>query len=129
LGADQRILLVDDEPDILVIIRRTLERRGFHVDTFSDPEAAMARFEAAPQDYPLVISDIRMPSINGYRLAERVRVANPATRVILTSAYDVFEYEFPKELPRTCANEFISKPFTTGQICEAARRHFAPLTI
>lgn len=125
MGADQRILVVDDEPDILVIIRRTLERWGFNVDTFSDPEAAIARFEAAPQDYPLVISDIRMPSINGYRLAERVKAA----KVILTSAYDVFEYGFPEELPRACANEFISKPFTTGQICEAAKRHFAPLTI
>ena len=71
-----RILAVDDELDILTIIKMSLERYNHKVDTFSNPLKALSHFEKNPA-YDLVITDIRMPYMTGYELASRLRAIDP----------------------------------------------------
>ena len=67
----KRIAVVDDEPDITNVLKKGLERNGFIVDTFNDPQAALASFQ--PMHYDIMIIDIRMPRINGFDLYRQVK--------------------------------------------------------
>ena len=62
----RRVLVVDDEPDICLTLKIILERYGFTVDSFADPNTALKNFK--PGLYDLVILDIKMPQISGFEL-------------------------------------------------------------
>jgi putative nucleotidyltransferase with HDIG domain len=103
----KRVLFVDDEPRILDGLRRMLRpRRGeWEVSFASSGQAALAELESAPAD--LVVTDMRMPVIDGVQLLSRVRERNPETlRVILSGHTD------PGAAVRAAgvAHQFISKP-------------------
>jgi DNA-binding response OmpR family regulator len=63
LCVHERIAVVDDEPDIMNVLKKGFERNGFTVDIFNDPQAAPASIR--PRYYDLVIIDIQMPRMNG----------------------------------------------------------------
>lgn len=73
------ILVVDDNPDKLTLIQAALTLAGYHVTTATDGDEALAAIESYQPD--LVITDVMMPRINGYELAQRIR-ANPVTKFI-----------------------------------------------
>jgi CheY-like chemotaxis protein len=90
------ILVVDDDHDIVGLIRRLLERHGYNIVGFTDPIAALKHFELDKKRFGLVISDIRMPQMNGYELVKRVKTLKPETKVILMSAFEINREEFSK---------------------------------
>ena len=63
--------MVDDEPDITVTLKTTLEDNGFFVDTFNNPALALSTFK--PGLYGLALLDIRMPEMNGFQLCRKLR--------------------------------------------------------
>jgi two-component system, probable response regulator PhcQ len=80
-----RIMLVDDEPNILNALRRALAGEPYAIEAYTDPEQALERFDAAPCD--LVLSDYRMPRMNGVALLEAVKARQPDTLRIILSGY------------------------------------------
>jgi DNA-binding NtrC family response regulator len=80
-----KILLVDDEPDLRVSLGDVLREEGHAVDLASDGEAAMACLAAQP--FHLVISDVRLPKLDGLTLLRRIRRDFPTTEVLLMTAY------------------------------------------
>lgn len=85
----KRILIVDDEPDLRVILRAALEARGYDCEEAEDGLTALDRIEQTPPD--LVISDVLMPRMNGWQLMARLS-ADPERRrlpvILLTAAPD-----------------------------------------
>ena len=79
IESKSNILVVDDNPDKLGLLQTALSMAGYHVRTASDGEEAIAAIEAYQPD--LVITDVMMPRMNGFELAERIR-ANPLTKFI-----------------------------------------------
>ncbi|HEX4406243.1 MAG TPA: response regulator, partial [Polyangia bacterium] len=79
------ILLVDDEPDLRVSLGQVLRDEGHAVDMASDGEAAIARLSA--RSFDLVVSDVRLPKVDGLTLLRRVRREFPSTEVLLMTAY------------------------------------------
>jgi two-component system, cell cycle response regulator len=79
MAAESNILVVDDNPDKLGLIEAALRLAGYNVRTAVDGEEALMAIYAYQPD--LVITDVMMPKMNGYELAERIR-ANPQTRFI-----------------------------------------------
>ena len=79
MAAESNILVVDDNPDKLGLLEAALRIAGYNVRTAVDGEEALAAIDSYPPD--LVITDVMMPKMNGYELAERIR-ANPQTRFI-----------------------------------------------
>ncbi len=73
-----RLLLVDDEPTLLQLLRRYLERQGFDVDTAESAEMALSTFNLDPQRYDFVITDLTLPGLNGAELLEQIRSENPS---------------------------------------------------
>jgi YesN/AraC family two-component response regulator len=105
-------MVVDDERDILSIIKRGLELKNrFHVDTFIDAENALESLKKKPDDYyDLVLTDIRMPKINGFELYRRIKENNPKMKIVFITAFEINREEFTKVIPSLDVIDFISKP-------------------
>jgi two-component SAPR family response regulator len=84
------IVVVDDERDIANQIKRSLESiDGLKVYTFTDPFAALEYFNSGCKDHhDLVISDIKMPGMNGYEFVKQVKKIHPQVKVILMSSFE-----------------------------------------
>lgn len=80
-----RILVVDDEPQILASLKRLLVRRGYEVSTAMHAEAALAMLPALAPD--VVISDFKLPGLNGAQLLDAVSKSVPTARRVLLSGY------------------------------------------
>jgi DNA-binding NtrC family response regulator len=98
---------------------------GISVVAFNDPIVALEHFADNKQNYALVISDLRMPSINGLELLKRIKSSSPNVRTILMSAFNL---EFD-ELYRTYSDEgiidsSIEKPVTIDALCQRVRDEF-----
>lgn len=67
----KRILLVDDEADVISLFKMILEMNGFEVDSYTDPLEALSNFKA--NSYDLALLDIRMPNLNGFELYKKIK--------------------------------------------------------
>ena len=103
-----RVVVIDDEPITLKQLRRILEKEGYRVSTFSNPQRALAHLETAACD--LVISDVRMPTMNGLELMSRIKARFPAIEVILITGYASLDGAV--EATREGAFYYLEKPFT-----------------
>jgi len=86
-GDGSRVLYVDDEEALVFLVRRLLERRGYAVSVFTDPEAAMAAFRAAPDAFDVVVTDFNMPKLSGLDVARIVRELRPDVPIAIASGY------------------------------------------
>jgi len=111
-----RVLLVDDEPDIVDVVKRGLEMRGLLVDAFVDPEKALQAFR--PDTYDIAILDVRMPKINGFQLYREILKRDDKVRVRFFTAFEDFREEFKRAFPDLVERRFIKKPTTIGKIAE-----------
>ncbi|MFL6382344.1 MAG: response regulator [Nitrososphaeraceae archaeon] len=107
------ILVVDDERDIANQIKRSLESvDGFKACTFTDPFAALEHFNLGYEDHQIVISDIRMPGMNGYEFLKQVKKINPQVKIILMSSFEINDNELLDVLPDVKIDTFLQKPFS-----------------
>jgi response regulator RpfG family c-di-GMP phosphodiesterase len=104
------ILLVDDELDIVNSVKRWLKADGFNVHGFTNPMQALEYFQINYDKIDLVLSDIRMPGMNGYELVKKIKAIRPETKVIFMTALETDHQELSKELPTIRIDRFISKP-------------------
>ena len=111
-----KILLVDDEPDIVQSVKERLEMRGLSVDAFDDPEKALQAFK--PDTYDIAILDIRMPKMNGFRLYREIEKRDAKVRVRFFTAFETYREEFKKAFPELDERRFIKKPLTISKIAE-----------
>ena len=104
----QSILTVDDEFDIVAVLRQVLQKQGYTVFGFTDPVLAFEHFRLNSTQYGLIITDIRMPTMNGFELAEKIKVIKPSAKIVFMSAFEVGDLESllsPFKRP-----DFIRKP-------------------
>jgi CheY-like chemotaxis protein len=117
-----RIMAVDDEPDILNIVKISLTKWGYKVDAFTDPVAALDHFSQNASAYSLILTDIKMPSMSGQELARRARETRPDIKVMIMTAFEV-DKALKEALPSIETNGFLQKPFHTADVCVAVKRH------
>jgi DNA-binding NtrC family response regulator len=107
------IVVVDDERDIVNQIKRSLESMdGLKVYTFTDPFAALEHFNSGCKDHHIVISDIRMPRMNGYEFVKQVRKIEPQVKIILMSSFEIDDNNLLHVLPGVKIDTFLQKPFS-----------------
>jgi DNA-binding response OmpR family regulator len=111
-------MFVDDEKDILSTVKRGLEsNNAFTVDTFSSGESALQAFESHPENYyDLVITDIRMPKMNGFELYRRIKEKNQSMKIAFITAFEINKEEFNKVMPSVNVIDFISKPLSVSSL-------------
>lgn len=118
-----RIMIVDDESDILSVIKRGLESKNdFVVDTFSKGDDAIDNFQNhPPKYYDLVITDIRMPKVNGFELYRKIKDTDPSMKIAFITAFEINKEEFSKVIPSVNVTHFISKPVSISKLREKIR--------
>jgi CheY-like chemotaxis protein len=108
------IVLVDDEPDVRIILRRLLASVADGYDLVAVGTGAAALEALAARPVPLLITDYHMQGMNGLELAQKVKAAAPTTMVVLTSAYATPDLE--KRAQAAGADYFVPKPFPFDQL-------------
>jgi len=103
------IMIVDDEPDVLLTYESFLSNAGFNVSTFEEPFNALAEFTSNPRLYDLIILDIRMENLNGLQLYQCMKAINPASKLLFASALDAAK-ELTSILPDIQSQDIIKKP-------------------
>jgi DNA-binding response OmpR family regulator len=114
-----KLMVVDDERDILRIIKRDLEadENPFKVDVFHSSELALQEFDSHPRDYyDLILTDIRMPKMNGFELYRRIKEKNPSMKIAFITAFEINRDEFNKVLPSIDVKDFIIKPISMSDL-------------
>lgn len=115
-----RVLLVDDEPDITIGFKVMLEHKGFKVDAFNDPLAALEGFQ--PGNYDLLVLDIRMPKMDGFKLFEELRKLDKDVKVVFVTAFDVNYEALRTMFPELTIDSFIRKPVDADHLANTLRR-------
>ena len=118
-------MVVDDEADIINLMKISLGQLGYPVFGFTSPSVALEHFQRDAKKYSLVISDIRMPAMNGCELVKKIQNLQPETKVLLTSAFEINPHDFSKELPSVRVDGFISKPASLKQISIMVKSHMS----
>ena len=113
----KRILIVDDEPDIISLFEMVLKMSGFEVDAYNDSLLALSNFK--PNSYGLVLLDIRMPKISGFELYKRMRNIDDRIKVCFMTAFEDYDREFKETFPTLDeAKCFIRKPKAIEDLVE-----------
>jgi DNA-binding response OmpR family regulator len=116
-----RVVIVDDEQDILDTLGRGLKARGYDVSLFQDP--AQALFDYRPGKYDFHIIDIRMPGMSGFDLARQIWQQDPKATVCFLTAFEIFEDEARKVFKDLNSNCFVKKPITPSALAEHLQIH------
>ncbi len=106
-----RILFVDDDKDILLTIKKSLEYHGFIVDTFSNPLEALSSFK--PESYDLVLIDIKMPEMSGFEFHQELQkktTYGTEIKICFITAYEIYFETLKREFPELYGGCFIRKP-------------------
>lgn len=106
------ILVVDDDDDVRTVLAETLTEFGYEVEQASSGEAAIAVLDRR-DDIGLLITDVRMPGMNGLELAERARQRDARLRIIVISGYF---------LPQSIDQQFLKKPFRIQELVGAVSK-------
>ena len=106
------ILLLDDEIIVGNRLGPTLEKVGYEVEVFEDPEKALNRIHE--KEFDIVVTDIMMPDVNGIQVLEEVRKKSDTTRVIIITGYATVA--LAREAMDKGAFDMIAKPFKPSEL-------------
>jgi two-component system response regulator ChvI len=116
-----KILIVDDEPDLTQVSKLALQYHGFKVDSFNDPQEALTKFRAGL--YDLIILDIKMPKMDGFELYHEIKKKDNNANVCFLTASELYYEEFRKK--EYCAldrNLFIRKPIENEELVKEVNK-------
>lgn len=116
---NERILVVDDEPNMLRLLKTILtDRTGYEVDTTNNPLEVSRMLQE--KDYDLVISDLKMPLVDGIDLIDIIRKIDAKLPIVIITAYGTLETA--EEAVQKGAYDFITKPFRKEAILITVKR-------
>ena len=121
---NRMVSVVDDDVGTATFFHEALRQNieGISVFSFTDPVEAFEHFIENKETYALVISDLRMPGLNGLELLKKVKTSNPKVRTILMSAYNFEEEEkFQRYMEEAVINSTIEKPVTMNRLYQRVR--------
>ena len=116
-----KILVVDDEAVIREGVKRILERSDMEVATSSGGRAALAMMQET--DFDLVVTDLKMPGMNGIEVLKAIKVLQPEVPVIIITGYSTVDTAV--EAMKNGAFDYIAKPFTPDQLTEKVTKALA----
>ena len=122
------ILIVDDEIDILSVIRRRLEEYGFNICSFTKPDIALDHYKVSPKTHHLIISDLQMPKMNGFEFIRKVKEINSNVKVFLMTCFEMNDLELlllsvSSSSTKLKIDECIPKPFSIEKLIILINKH------
>lgn len=119
-GGNERILLVDDEAAIVLMVQMMLEKLGYRVTTRTSSLEALAAFKASPHRFDLVITDMAMPNMTGDELARALRSINPGVPIIICTGFSTRIDE--KSAAAMGVDGFLMKPVVKVELANRVRK-------
>ena len=119
-GGNERILLVDDEPQILKLTARVLKKYGYIVTTAKDGRSALEIFKRNPLNFDLVISDVSMPKLSGDKLALQILAVLPTMPILLASGYS--ENISEEVIMKAGVKGVLDKPISEDELSRMVRQ-------
>ncbi len=113
-----RLAVIDDEPMVCQRLRQVFRRSDFEIETFGAGRPALERM--AHQPFQLILTDIRLPDIDGLEILKRIKKEHPGTEVILMTGYATLDQAV--EAVKKGAFYYLSKPFTPDQVRAVVKR-------
>ncbi|TLX66620.1 MAG: response regulator [Thaumarchaeota archaeon] len=111
ISKNRLVAIVDDEADITKLFRDALGVvSGITIFTFTDPIIALEHIMINKTKYVLIISDLRMPGLNGMELIKKVKNMNRLVRTVLMTAFDFDDELFQQYIETQIINGFLQKP-------------------
>jgi two-component system response regulator AtoC len=114
----RRVLIADDEESIRHVLTELLHERGYEVRAVSDGEEAVK--ELSSSDYDALVTDVRMPKLNGLDLVRAAQTLSPETTIIVMSAYG--SHELAIEALKAGAYDYLGKPFRPDEVLLVLRK-------
>ena len=108
----KRVLCVDDDEEVLELLKDTLEPMGCDVTTAADGGEGLEKWNAGPA-FDLLVTDLLVPKLDGIRLAEAVRAKNPEARILVITAV---AHSLEKELSAAPISGWLPKPISIGKL-------------
>jgi DNA-binding response OmpR family regulator len=105
------VLIVDDEPDVKLALKIALEENGFEVDAFDDPVTALDHFKKGV--YDLLILDIKMPKMHGFKLYREIRKIDSQVKICFLTAGEMYYGAYADIFNE---NQFIRKPIENKEL-------------
>ena len=118
-GGSERILLVDDEPQVLALEKEILTRQGYKVDAETSSKAALSKFKADPNRFDLIITDMTMPELTGDHLTQHIKETNPDMPVIICTGYS--ERINQERAMGLGINAYLTKPVSKTELVKTTR--------
>ncbi len=115
------ILVVDDEPSLASLFRQFLLKLGFNAISFTDPLLALEHFKQSYGNYSAIITDLRMPSMSGIEMANKIREMDTSVNIFLVTAFDSSDLVNRNDYKTAKINKIVKKPIrlsTLKQILE-----------
>ena len=117
--SQNRIMVVDDDPDLSILFKLSLEGSGFIVDMFNDPVLALSNYKEG--FYDLLLLDIKMPKMDGFELYQNIKNKDNRVKVCFITAFEEYEREFKKSFPNLEEDCFIRKPIRVNELVEIVK--------
>jgi PAS domain S-box-containing protein len=114
IGDPWHVLYVDDEEALVTLVTRKLNRLGYKVTGFTDPEEALREFAARPGNFDAIVTDLAMPRLSGFDLLRQVLTLRPNIPTVMTSGY--LRPEDHEMAHQIGVQEIILKPSTTEEL-------------
>jgi two-component SAPR family response regulator len=113
--------VVDDEADIVYLFRDVLSTiKGVRVFAFTEPVLALEHFQTNHRNYKCVITDFRMPSMNGVQFLDKVKEVNPEVKRIMISAFEIDDDLFKDS---NSIDKFLPKPVTMSELIDEVQKY------
>lgn len=114
-------MVIDDEFDLTLFCRMSLEYYGFEVETYNEPKKALSNFK--PDCYDLIILDIKMPEMDGFELYNELKKRDSDVKICFLTASELYYEEFrKKEYNALDKNLFIQKPIDNEELLKEVNK-------
>jgi PAS domain S-box-containing protein len=123
-GGGQHVLYLDDEEPLVYLVTRVLQRLGYRVSGFTDPQEAFSAFASAPDGYDAVVTDLSMPGLSGTDFAKQVLQLRSSVPVIMTSGY--VRPEDRTAALKVGVRELVLKPNTVAELGGVLHKLLSP---
>jgi two-component system, NtrC family, C4-dicarboxylate transport response regulator DctD len=117
----RHVVVVDDNHDILAVTKKMLENKGYLVHDFTEPVKALAHAKDC-KECGVVITDLRMPKMNGLQLIRELKESRPDMKAVLMTATEIKKEEWQQTLPSAKVDQFLTKPFNSVNLVEAIEK-------
>lgn len=110
------VMVVDDEEELANLFKELLKGSGFNSVSFTDPLLALKHFSSNPEQYSLVLTDLKMPELDGIQFAKEIREFSSKVKILLISAFYDTENYYSDEFKEANISKVLKKPVKMAEL-------------